>query len=424
MGSSTKFDEKWEAVLKKSGAFAAFSEMLSLWSAHSEKPVVLLIDEIDALVGDTLISVLRQLREGYNDRPDHFPSSVLLCGVRDIRDYRIHSEREKSIITGGSAFNVKAKSLRLGDFNFEEVLGLTFQHETETGQKFTKEAVNALWDNTCGQPWLVNALCYEVTFEMREFRERTKEIPFDAILQARENLIQRRETHLDQLADKLKEERVRRVIEPILSGETSESSFNMPDIEYLVDLGLIRRDVNGNLDISNPIYREVIPRELIAAWQSGMYQKPSWYITETGRLDMHKLMQKFQEFFRENSEHWVERFQYKEAGPHLLLQAFLQRIINGGGRIDREYGLGKKRVDIMVQWSEAQKEVIELKILRKSLEKTIDEGKRQLASYMERCGVNSGHLVIFDRSVDKEWDEKIFYREVMESTRKFFIWGM
>ena len=91
-------------------------------------PLVLLIDEIDSLVGDTLLSVLRQLRAGYDRRPESFPRSVLLCGVRDVRDYRIHSSVEKTVITGGSAFNVKARSLRLGDFSRDEVQALLAQH--------------------------------------------------------------------------------------------------------------------------------------------------------------------------------------------------------------------------------------------------------------------------------------------------------
>ena len=222
------FSQHWEAVFKSNGPFSAFCEILSLWCAHSAKPVVLLIDEIDALVGDTLISVLRQLREGYNDRPDHFPSSVLLCGVRDIRDYRIYSDREKSVITGGSAFNIKAESLRLGDFNREEIFMLIQQHQTETGQIFSKDAVNEIWEMTQGQPWLVNALCYEVCFKMKENRDRTRNITIDMIYMAKENLIQRRETHLDQLADKLREERVKRVISAILSSDDQPGRPSLP----------------------------------------------------------------------------------------------------------------------------------------------------------------------------------------------------
>ncbi len=98
-------------------------EALSRWTAADPRPLVLLIDEIDALVGDSLLSVLRQLRAGYVRRPAGFPQSVVLCGVRDVRDYRIHSGSANAIVTGGSAFNVKAESLRLGDFSRDEVFG-------------------------------------------------------------------------------------------------------------------------------------------------------------------------------------------------------------------------------------------------------------------------------------------------------------
>ena len=104
-------------IFIKGGYGTALNQCLTQWSEHLEKPLVLLIDEIDSLIGDTLISVLRQIRSGYDKRPDAFPQSIVLCGVRDIRDYRIHSSREKEIITGGSAFNIKARSLRLGDFS-------------------------------------------------------------------------------------------------------------------------------------------------------------------------------------------------------------------------------------------------------------------------------------------------------------------
>ena len=111
-------------------------EFLTLWCEADARPVVLLLDEIDALVGDSLIAVLRQLRSGYLERPRRFPQSVVLCGVRDVRDYRIHSSREKQVIAGGSAFNIKARSLRLGDFAETEVRALLGQHTAETGQEF------------------------------------------------------------------------------------------------------------------------------------------------------------------------------------------------------------------------------------------------------------------------------------------------
>jgi hypothetical protein len=427
--------ERVEEVLTKSGPFNALEELLSLWAVHETHPIVLLIDEVDSLVGDTLISVLRQIRSGYSKRPSHFPSSIVLCGVHDVRDYRIHSEHEKSAITGGSVFNIKAESLRLGNFSCEEVVQLCGQHTGETGQVFHKEALTLIWTLTCGQPWLVNALTYEVCFKMPGGVDRTMPITVDLIEDAKERLIMRRETHLDQLADKLKEERVRRVIEPILMNEEFELNFLMEDVEYVEDLGLVTRSRNGEMIIANPVYREFIPRELSLGVHKGTLVMSSWLSTEDESLDFFALLTAFQKFYRERSEKWAETAQYRKAAPQILLQAFLQRVVNSGGRVEREYELGRGRTDLLVIWSlldgSVQRAVIECKVLKGSREKTIEEGLTQVYQYADRCGVKDAHLVIFDLTPAKTWDEKIFsdiafYGGTPEQPGRLsvIVWGM
>ena len=178
----------------------------------------------------------RQLRAGYPQRPRRFPQSVILCGVRD---YRIHSSAEKTVITGGSAFNVKAASLRMGDFTEVEVHALLGQHTADTGQRFADAALQAVWELSAGQPWLVNALAQQACFTDAAGRDRRRNITAEAIHAAREQLILRRETHLDQLTDKLQEERVRRVVEPLLSGVQASPEMRPADLEYVRDLGLV-----------------------------------------------------------------------------------------------------------------------------------------------------------------------------------------
>ena len=425
----------WPDILATSGPDAALGEALTRWCEADPKPLVLLIDEIDSLIGDTLIAVLRQLRAGYDRRPEGFPQSVVLCGVRDVRDYRIRSSSEGAAIAGGSAFNVRAESLRLGDFTETEVHALLAQHIEETGQAFTPEALETVWRQTRGQPWLVNALCRRACFDTEAGRDRTRAIARDDILDAQEHLILSRQTHLDQLADKLQEDRVRRVVEPLLSGG-DEREFSARDLEYVRDLGLIARD--DPLHIANPIYAEVVPRELTYAAQAGLVQDPAWYVDAGGGLDVEKLLAAFQGFFREHSEHWLGRFDYAEAGPQLILQAFLQRVVNRGGRIEREYGLGRGRTDLLIVWprggggghttpgSGAARFVIECKVLHKSkgLAHTLHEGLEQTARYMDRCAVHAGHLVIFDRSEGKSWDEKIYRREESLNGQTITVWGM
>ena len=417
-------DEIWPDMLERNGPDGALGEVLHRWASADRKPLVLLIDEIDSLVGATLISVLRQLRAGYVLRPECFPQSAVLCGVRDVRDYRMRSGPDNSVISGGSAFNIKARSMRLGDLTREEVLALLAQHTEESGQEFTPEALETVWTQTQGQPWLVNALVDGTCFSGTLGRDRRHTVTVGDVETAQEQLIVSRETHLDQLADKLQEDRVRRVVEPLLSGG-DEREFTARDIEYARDLGLVAQD--SPLRIANPIYAEVIPRELTRAAQEGFVEDSAWYVDDDGGLDLVKLLTAFQAFFREHSEHWVERFDYREAGPQLLLQAFLQRIVNGGGRIERDYGLGRGRTDLLVIWPHGdwtRRFVVECKVLHKSLERTIEEGLRQTAGYMDRCAAEAGHLVIFDRDETRRWDEKMFCRKESAEGVEVVVWGM
>ena len=425
-------DETWERALARAGPHGGLRQALGRWSLNDPKPLVLLIDEIDALVGDTLISVLRQLRAGYANRPAAFPQSVILCGIRDVRDYRIHSESGGEIVTGGSAFNIKAESLRLGDLDEADVHALLGQHTAATGQEFTQGALAAVWHQSQGQPWLVNALAYQACFKNKANRDRSRTIDEEAIMAAGEELVLGRQTHLHQLADKLREERVRRVIEPVLCGSASGKA-SPDDVEYVRDLGLLAQ--RGTARIANPIYREVIPRELMYARESEIAHETEWYVKPNGDLDMDGLLTAFQRFFREHSEHWIERFQYREAGPQLLLQAFLQRIVNGGGRIEREYALGRRRTDLLIVWppgrfagaaepgTPARRHVVECKILRGELGATIREGIEQTLAYMDKCGGESGHLVIFDRDESKPWEEKLYRREESLGGRPLTVWG-
>ncbi|MDR1732901.1 MAG: ATP-binding protein [Synergistaceae bacterium] len=420
------------------GADAALVAALESFCEKLDKPLVLFIDEIDALIGDTLVSVLRQLRDGYASRPGRAPVSVILCGVRDVRDYRIHMS-SGDIITGGSCFNVKAKSLRLGNFSEDDIRELYGQHTAATGQVFEENIYPKIWDLTWGQPWLVNALAHQATWEMRENRDRTRPITLKVIEEAANHLILERATHLDQLADKLREPRVRRVLESLLAGENWKSDPPEDDIQYVLDLGLLRRDRTGVLVIANGIYREVLPRQLSGVMQdklAGVFPRTP-QIKEDGSLNMPGLLSAFQQFFRENSESWLERFDYKEAGFQLLLQAFLQRIVNGGGQIDREYALGRKRVDLLVRWrhppgverksQEEQRIVLELKTLRENsqgFKRVLSEGLEQTFGYADLTNASEAHLIICDERSGRAWDEKIFDRVERYGGKEIHLWGM
>ena len=420
-----------ESIWREQGENGVFRTLLERWCAADPRPVVLFLDEVDALVGDTLISLLRQIRAGYAQRPLAFPQTVILCGVRDVRDYRIHTGHNE-IITGGSAFNIKSASLRMGNFSREETIALWQQHQTATGQCFDPAIWDELWQDTEGQPWLVNALGHECTWCDRSARDRTVPITLDRYKAARERLIYSRTTHLDQLTDKLQEPRVKRVVVALLQGENALEDVPVDDQHYVEDLGLITS--RPQLRISNRIYREVIPRELTWTTQTRITHDQHWYLDGKGRMDMFKLLGAFQQFFREHSDAWIEGFSYKEAGPQLLMQAFLQRIVNGGGRISREYALGRKRTDLFLEWpidqsqgfhGPIQRVVIELKLWRQGeLDPLLSKSLQQTADYADQVGAEEAYLIVFDRRDKLSWEERCWQLKRQHGERDIAVWGM
>jgi hypothetical protein len=387
--------------------------LLSDLSAALGKPLVLLFDEADCLAEQTLITFLRQLRDGFVNRSQiPFPTSIALVGMRNIRDYKAKLRPDGDTLGSASPFNIITKALTLTNFTRDEIASLYAQHTGDTGQVFGDAAVDRAAHWTCGQPWLVNAIARECVEELLN-RDFSKPVTADLVNQAAENLLHRRDTHLDSMYERLKEERVRRIVEPVFLGkEFTEAGMMNDDTQYTLDLGLLAAD-KGVLRPANPIYAEVIARTLSydsqVAFQSRIEHTP--WLTQSG-LDMNGLLKAFQLFWRENSDVWVERYQYREAAPHLILMAFFQRIINGGGQIVREYALGRRRVDLCIHYA-GNRYPVEIKLLAGP--KTRQEGAEQLAAYCDLCGADEGWLVIFDRSTERSWDDKITWEDTQDA---------
>jgi hypothetical protein len=240
---------------------------------------------------------------------------------------------------------------------------------------------------------------------------------------AKERLIAARQTHLDSLADKLREDRVRKVVMAIVGGEAPIYDDWDDSLRYCRDLGLIK-NTGGEVVFANPIYLEIITRVLNSSFEGIMvgqeiYQTP-FYLNPDGSLDMDKLFREFQKFYRKNSEHWLGRFQYKEAGHQLLLMAFLQRIVNGGGRIEREMAVGNGRTDLAAFWKD-RVFAIEMKIKRDS--STREEGLDQLCAYMDRLDQQHGYLVLFETKTSEElpWEQRIKWEEVTHRGKQITV---
>ena len=387
--------------------------ILANWSrAVDPKPLIVLFDEVDVLEGNAMISFLRQLRDGFAGRAvGKFPVSIVLVGMRDLKDY-ITASKDGRAPNPGSPFNIKEDSAILSNFHKEDIARLFAQRTAESGQQMTQEAVDYVYEQSKGQPWIVNSLFKRATIRILD-QDSTETVELKHVMEAREQMILARETHLDALAYRLKEPRIRSVIEPILTGEPNPCLAEGEPFRLCLDLGLVAIE-RGTPVIANPIYREVIARHLTYAQQLAI-PEPAWsWEKPDGSLDMDRMMKEFQKFWRRHADKWEEKADYTEAFPHLLLMAFLQRVLNGGGQIEREYAAGRGRMDLGIEYNQ-YRYIIEIKLIHPhdSFETVKEEGLEQIRGYRDKFAPGApAYLVIFDRrpkAKEKSWDDRISY---------------
>ncbi|WP_437630176.1 ATP-binding protein [Sorangium sp. So ce854] len=365
---------------------------LRAWAQAAPRPLVVFVDEIDALRDTTLTSVLRQIRSGYPGRPRSFPHALALIGLRDVRDYKVTSGGSDRLGTS-SPFNIKVESLTLRNFTRDEVAALYAQHTADTGQAFLPDAVDRAFELTQGQPWLVNALARQLVDVL--VKDRAQPLTAADVDRAKEILIERQDTHLDSLVERLREPRIRAVVEPMLAGSTL-GDVPEDDRRFAVDLGLVRRAAEGGLVIANPIYREIIVRQLASGVRDSLPRIPATWLTKDGRLDADRLLDAFLAFWRQHGEPLLGAAPYHEIAPHLVVMAFLHRVVNGGGTVEREYAIGRGRMDLCVRHA-GEALAIELKVWRDGRQDPLTEGLAQLDEYLAGLGLQRGWLILFDQ---------------------------
>ena len=181
------------------------------------------------------------------------------------------------------------------------------------------------------------------------------------------------------------------------------------DLEYLRDLGLLAV-ADSPPRIANPIYREVVPRELGYVLQDSLDIHTRWYVDGDGRLNMTKLLTAFaRSSGSTRSTGSAQLGAYREAAPQLILQSYLHRVVNSGGRIEREYGLGRggrtcwccgrgrrgsPRTCGSGSWWSAR--CCGTRTARASRGRW-SAWVKQTLGYMAQCGAEEGHLVVMDR---------------------------
>ena len=404
-------------------------QYLSNWCLACPRPLVLFIDEFDCLQGDGMVSVLSQLRKGYAERPKEFPHSLCIFGMRDVRDYKVAPGGSDHLGTS-SPFNVKRKSVQVANFDRDDIASLYAQHTAETGQPFTPAAIDRMVELTGGQPHLVNALANDVIAE-QQWRGAVDVPQIDA---AKERIIQQRGTHFDSLMARLRDERVRRVLQPILAGAVS--GFDDEDLRYCRDLGLV--DDSSPPQVANAIYREVIARKLTGRVQTGIPQAPHRWRTADGRLDIAKVREGFTLFWQEHAEGLVKQEDYHEVAAQLVVMAYLQAAVNGGGHVEREYAAGTGRMDILIKWPVAdesgtvdlygkrfERHLFELKVWYEDRADPTPQALTQVGEYLQRVPCESASVLVFDRreaTLARKWRQRLVVREERPVVEGLAVW--
>jgi len=401
---------------------ARLHAFLSAWSREVHGRVVVLLDEVNVVSGPALVSLLRQLRAGFPDRPHAFPASIGLVGMRDLRDY-LATAKDGSAVNPGSPFNIKSDSVTLRNFSAEEVGVLYAQHATDTGQAFSPAAVARSFWWTQGQPFLVNALARIAVGQLAAGATAVTDAHVD---QAKERLVAARTTHLDSLAERMKEPRVARIVEAVIAGDIPRAiAFDSDDFQYALDLGLLRHGEQG-AEAACPLYREVLARQVTHNLQASL-PPPNWpWRTAGGRLDFPALVEAFRSWWRANADMLVSDIAlYPEAVPHIAFMAFLQRVVNGGGRVEREYASGRGAVDIVVDYA-GDRFVVELKRVRPrdGLDAVRASGEAQLSAYLDALGLREGWLLVFDQHPGRSWEDRLWSGEVEVDGRLLRVRGV
>ena len=394
------------------------SAYLAAWCAHVRRPVVLLLDETDTVTGHALVNLLRQLRAGFNHRgPGKFPVTIALIGMRDLRDY-LTAAKDGTPVSNKSPFNIKKDSLTLQNFTFAEIAALYAQHTEETGQPFTSEALEQVWHWTHGQPFLVNALA-----DLCVRREDLQGAPITGahIHEAKKQLILARTTHIDNLSERLKEERVAKIVTPVLLGEPDFMiDLDSDDLLYCKDLGLLT--LEPRIEAANPIYREVLVRLLTQSRQPGLPER-TWL--RDGKLDVHALVDSFFVWWRRHADVLRARdtTPYREAVPQIVFMAWVQKVVNGGGEVGREFALGRGRIDVVIHFA-GEIHSFELKRVtdHDGLETVREEGIAQALGYLDRLGTSEGWILIFDERA-RSWEQKLWKEELEVEGKRLHLRG-
>lgn len=363
-------------------AFDSFFRTLRV--TYPTVKVVLIIDEFDGIPQPALSPILQTWRTMYLDRfSPHALHSVILIGIQNIA--RLNFGRS-------SPFNI-AYQYNLQGFSWEEVRDLLGQYTEETGQPFVDDVIEKIYEQTGGQPFLVNRLAKIVTEAVAGVRPITLPHLRHAIQQLVKESNYNFETIVRHAAE-FEDDVVKMVF-----GRRYRFTLNNPMINALHTQGIVREDESGDCTISNPLYKQVLidyfaPTDvnLQADIIANGYDFRTHLVEN--RLQMHDILSRFRQFVeRRGREAFKVTDAPQEATGQYLLMAYLYLVVRQvGGDVFTEVNSGDGVLDLIVV-HQGQRFVVETKIWRGPA--AFDQGVEQLASYLRSEGQDTGYFVVF-----------------------------
>lgn len=362
---------------------------LSAFAQHCPRPLVLFLDGLDTLSRDVRMSVIRQIRAGKPRRPRGFPSSIGIASLRDPRELDT-SHGPGSGTQPTSSMSLEAEVIALPPLTREHVATICESLAEQLKQTVVTSAVDRIYDLTNGAPFLVNSLACRI-LELFELRKGA--ITAADVDKARDAVLERRGGVLDEALDRMRDPRFKSMLEQVGLGALRDLSSE--EARSAVDLGIIREASDGSVQFMNPLWKLLVSRQLPNA-KSSMFttDKPAW-VRPNGRLDPAKLLETFLEFWRRHGDQIFAGATYGELSP-LVLTAFLNGIVKHGGLIEREYALGRGRMDVCIRQGGSAVALV-VKVRREQDADPVVEGLAQVDDSLARHGIEDGWLVIFDR---------------------------
>lgn len=401
-------DKSWAVDLRE------VSNFITKMCQTTEKPVVLIIDEVDQASDQKIfLDFLGMLRAKYLKRNSRLTfTSVILASVYDIKNLKQKIRKEENH-QYNSPWNIAA------DFNIDmsfskvDIIGMLSEYEKDYqwGIDFDM-AADLIYDFTSGYPYLVSRICKIIDERLiqNDKWDAKRAWTRAGILEAVKILVKESSTLFDDIRKKLEDfPSLRIVLEDILF-KGSQMPYNQ--YNQVMDVGIMfgfLKEENHAVVIANRIFEIFFYNLFISeqALQSAIYQKgdeDKKQFLISGRLNMDLIIAKFVEHFTEiygdNDCKFVE-----ENGRRLFL-LYLKPIINGTGNYYIEAQTrDRKRTDIIVDYL-GEQYIIELKIWHG--EEYNQRGEKQIAEYLDFYHVDKGYMISFNFNKNK----KIGLREI------------